>query len=141
MVDILKASSLHAPSIQILLHQLGYQCNTAEIVSAIDSSDANSGLFVAISHGNVVGFMSLIYFFYFPLQRRNCRITAIVVDEYARGNGIGKKLINHALAKARSLSCAQLEVTTSLVREATQAYYERTGFIKSSFRYYLDVGI
>ncbi|MDP2523825.1 GNAT family N-acetyltransferase [Neptunomonas phycophila] len=89
----------------------------------------------------LIGFMSLIYFFYFPLQKQNCRITSLVVDEYARGNGVGKRLIDHALEKAKSLSCAQLEVTTSLTREATQAYYERSGFIKSSFRYYLDLGI
>ncbi|WP_232849818.1 GNAT family N-acetyltransferase [Bowmanella yangjiangensis] len=141
MVDILTASSAHAGSIQILLQQLGYQCEVAEIISAIDTPDANSDLFVAINHGEVVGFMSLIYFFYFPLQKRNCRITALVVDEHARSTGVGKKLINHALGQAKKLSCAQLEVTTSLAREATQAYYERVGFIKSSFRYYLDVGI
>ncbi|WP_394165514.1 GNAT family N-acetyltransferase [Neptunomonas phycophila] len=89
----------------------------------------------------LIGFMSLIYFFYFPLQKQNCRITSLVVDGYARGTGVGKRLIDHALEKAKSLSCAQLEVTTSLTREATKAYYERSGFIKSSFRYYLDLGI
>ncbi|MDO6453961.1 GNAT family N-acetyltransferase [Neptunomonas phycophila] len=141
VVDILKASSKHADSIQVLLDQLGYRCNTEEVISAIDSSEPNSDLFVAVSRGKVIGFMSLIYFFYFPLQKQNCRITSLVVDEYARGNGVGKRLIDHALEKAKSLSCAQLEVTTSLTREATQAYYERSGFIKSSFRYYLDLGI
>ncbi|WP_349589612.1 GNAT family N-acetyltransferase [Alteromonas sp. NFXS44] len=141
LVDILKASSIHADSIRVLLDQLGYRCNIAEVISAIDSPEPNSDLFVAVCRGKVVGFMSLIYFFYFPLQKQNCRITSLVVDEYARGNGVGKRLIDHALEKAKGCSCAQLEITTSLAREATQAYYERSGFIKSSFRYYLDLGI
>ena len=70
----------------------------------------------------------LLYFFYFPLQKSLCRITAIVVDESVRNVGVGKKLINFAATQAQTRSCAQLEVTTSLARNATQAYYESIGF-------------
>jgi ribosomal protein S18 acetylase RimI-like enzyme len=141
LVDIVKANSTHAESIQNLLSQLGYECQLSGLISALDSPEANSDLFVATRKAQVVAFMSLVYFYYFPIQERNCRITALVVDEHVRNSGIGKKLIQFAVARAQSHSCAQLEVTTSLARKATQAYYEHNGFMKASFRYYLDIGV
>ena len=61
---------------------------------------------------------------------RICRITAIVVDESARGCGVGTDLVEFPKAHASSRSCKQIEVTTSLLREKTQKYYEIINFTK-----------
>ena len=139
MIDITKADIAHAERIQVLLVQLGYNASVAEIKYGLDSQDPHSDLYVATLEGRVIAFMSLIYFYYFPIQKQNCRITAIVVDEQVRKTGVGTQLIQFAQLKARQRACAQLEVTTSIERKATQAYYEHAGFIKASFRYYMNL--
>jgi ribosomal protein S18 acetylase RimI-like enzyme len=140
MVDILKAEPDHAHEVKDLLKQLGYESQESELISSLSKQDPNSEVFIAKKGTQVIAFMSLIYFYYFPIQKSLCRITAIVVDENARNTGIGKRLIGFASIQAQTKSCAQLEVTTSLVRKTTQAYYERIGFKKASYRYYLDIG-
>lgn len=140
MVDILKAEPIHAHEVKDLLKQLGYESIELELISALSQQEHNSEVFIAKKGNQVIALMSLIYFFYFPLQKSLCRITAIVVDESVRNVGVGKKLINFAATQAQTRSCAQLEVTTSLARKATQAYYERSGFKKASYRYYLEIG-
>ena len=139
MLEITKADIAHAERIQALLVQLGYNASIAEVKSGLNSQDPHSDLYVARLEGRVIAFMSLIYFYYFPIQKQNCRITAIVVDEEVRKTGVGRQLIQFAQVKAQQHACAQLEVTTSLEREATQAYYEHAGFIKTSFRYYMNL--
>ena len=140
MVDILKAEPIHALEVKDLLKQLGYESQELEIISALSQQDRSSEVFVAKKENQIIALMALIYFYYFPLQQSLCRITAIVVDKNLRNAGVGKKLINFAATQAQSKSCAQLEVTTSLARKATQAYYERNGFKKASYRYYLEIG-
>jgi len=139
MIDILKAKPIHVNSIKSLLKQLSYESEESQLISALSMQDQNSEVFVAVDKSKVVGLMSLIYFHYFPIQKSLCRITAIVVDENLRNTGIGKKLINFAFNQAQGKACAQLEVTTSLARTATQAYYEQLGFTKASYRYYLNI--
>ncbi|NVK55311.1 MAG: GNAT family N-acetyltransferase [Alteromonadaceae bacterium] len=140
MVEILKAEPAHAHEVKDLLKQLGYESQESQLLSVLSQVDANSEVFIAKKGSRVIALMSLIYFFYFPTQKSLCRITAIVVNENMRNTGVGKKLIQFAATQAASKSCAQLEVTTSLARKATQAYYERMGFKKASYRYYLNVG-
>ena len=139
MLEITKADIAHADRIQALLVQLGYNASIAEVKTGLNSQDPHSHLYVATLEGRVIAFMSLIYFYYFPILNQNCRITAIVVDEQVRKTGVGRQLIQFAQVKARQHACAQLEVTTSLERKATQAYYEHNGFIKTSFRYYMNL--
>ncbi len=139
MIEICKAEPTNALCIQRLLLQLGYDSNELELKSALSQQDQHSEVFIAKSGAQVIALMSLIYFYYFPLQKPLCRITAIVVDENIRNNGVGKMLIDFALSQAKENACAQLEVTTSLARKATQAYYERIGFKKASYRYYLEI--
>lgn len=140
VIDILKAAPDHAHEVKSLLNQLGYESHESELVSALSQQDPNSEVLVAKKGTKLIAFMSLIYFYYFPMQKSLCRITTIVVNETMRNAGVGKKLIRFATSQAASKSCAQLEVTTSLARKATQAYYERIGFKKASYRYYLDIG-
>ena len=109
MLEITKADIAHAERIQALLVQLGYNASIAEVKSGLDSQDPHSDLYVATLEGRVIAFMSLIYFYYFPIQKQNCRITAIVVDEQVRKTGVGTQLIQFAQLKARQRACAQLE--------------------------------
>ncbi len=119
-----------------LLGQLGYVTPPQKINTLLfSSSNSTSDVFVAIEEERVVAFISLIYFDYFPSAEKVCRITALVVDESLRGSGIGTQLIDYAKCEAIAKNCTVLEVTTSIKRDKTQAYYEGIGFEKTSYKY------
>ena len=133
-LEIRKAEKDDANRISILLLQLGYETTPSKIADMLSDSE-NGIVYVAVLDNNVVALMSIIYFTYFPSAQKLCRITSIVVDENLRGSGIGSKLIDYAKSTALADRCDVIEVTTSLKREKTQAYYESVGFKKTSYKY------
>jgi ribosomal protein S18 acetylase RimI-like enzyme len=63
------------------------------------------------------------------------RLTALVVDESARGRGIGRALVNAAEEYFRARGCALIEVTSNKKRTDAHAFYERLGYTATSFRF------
>lgn len=55
-------------------------------------------------------------------------IDELVVDETARGLGVGRALIEVVVDWARSHSASEVEVSTERDNEAAQAFYRRCGF-------------
>ena len=121
-----------------LLGQLGYDHPPDRIADFLvrTETEATTEVFVAEQGGQVIGLMSLVHFYYFPLTSQICRITALVVDEAERSGGVGTALVDHALARAGEAGCLGLEVTTSTDRITAQAYDRKLGFTKPSYRYY-----
>jgi GNAT superfamily N-acetyltransferase len=62
-------------------------------------------------------------------------ITALVVAERARGRGVGRSLVDAAIAAARRWGCTRLLVTTHVRRADAHAFYERIGFEFTGRRY------
>lgn len=56
------------------------------------------------------------------------RIEDVVVDESARGQGIGEALTRHALELARQAGADGVALTSSPRREAANRLYQRIGF-------------
>lgn len=134
-ISIRQAQIADLNPIATLLLQLGYLATEAQLQQYLDDPKRSDEIYLTESEGVVVGLISLIFFDYFPSQQQICRITALVVTEASRGLGVGTQLIDFAKDRASERDCRQLEVTTSMHREKTQAYYESIGFEKSSFRY------
>ncbi|MFB2639078.1 GNAT family N-acetyltransferase [Shewanella bicestrii] len=124
-----------------LLLQLGYSASKTQLQQYLDDPKRSDEIYLAESEGAVVGLISLIFFDYFPSQQQICRITALVVAEASRGLGVGTQLIDFTKDRASERGCRQLEVTTSMRREQTQAYYESIGFEKTSFRYIQNLDV
>ncbi len=55
-------------------------------------------------------------------------IEELVVDEKARGRGVGRALIQAALDWARSQGCSEVEVSTEQDNTDAQNFYRRLGF-------------
>ncbi|MEE1981177.1 GNAT family N-acetyltransferase [Shewanella xiamenensis] len=134
-ISIRQAQIADHNAMTALLLQLGYSATEAQLHQYLDDPKRSDEIYLAESEGVVVGLISLIFFDYFPSQQHICRITALVVTEASRGLGVGTQLIDFAKSRASERGCRQLEVTTSMRREQTQAYYESIGFEKTSFRY------
>jgi ribosomal protein S18 acetylase RimI-like enzyme len=55
-------------------------------------------------------------------------IEDVIVDEIARGQGIGEALMKHAIALAREKGAASISLTSNPMREAANKLYLRMGF-------------
>ena len=63
------------------------------------------------------------------------RVTSLVIDERARGQGIGRALMQEAERWATERGCVLLEVTSNRRRTEAHAFYERLGYEGTSFRF------
>jgi ribosomal protein S18 acetylase RimI-like enzyme len=110
-----------------LLPQLSSQPPTLTIsdVERMVHSEAAT-LFVATESGVVLGTLTLIIFS-IPTGRRGW-IEDVVVDESARGAGVGDQLTNAAIDEARVRGVRSLDLTSRPSREAANAMYVKLGF-------------
>jgi len=68
-------------------------------------------------------------------------IEDVVVDEAARGHGVGELLNRSALDRARELGAKTVDLTSRPSREAANRLYQRIGFVARDtnvYRYSLD---
>jgi GNAT superfamily N-acetyltransferase len=63
------------------------------------------------------------------------RLTAVVVDEGVRGQGVGAALVRAAEGFFAAHGCALIEVTSNRKRTDAHAFYERLGYTATSFRF------
>lgn len=116
-------------SLNDLLPQLSKnaQAMTLEDLKQIVDSEC-SDLFVvkAAGGGSILGALTLIHF-RIPTGIR-AWIEDVVVDASARGQGVGKALIQAAIEKSRDLGAKTLDLTSNPDRESAHRLYEGAGF-------------
>lgn len=83
-------------------------------------------LFAARIDGEIVGLLTLAVF-RIPTAVR-AWIEDVVVDERARGKGVGEALNHAALAEAKRRGAKTVDLTSRPSREAANRLYQRIGF-------------
>jgi ribosomal protein S18 acetylase RimI-like enzyme len=63
------------------------------------------------------------------------RLTAVVVDESARGRGVGAALVRAAERFLAAQGCALMEVTSNKELTGAHGFYERLGYTSTSLRF------
>ena len=107
---------------------------TPEELEAIASSPATALLVARDSTGEIVGSLTLAVF-RIPTGVR-AWIEDVVVDESARGGGIGEALNLHALEIARGAGAITVDLTSRPSREAANRLYKRLGFVERDTNVY-----
>jgi ribosomal protein S18 acetylase RimI-like enzyme len=102
-------------------------------IAAVASSPAVTVL-LARSNGRITGSLSLVLF-RIPTGLR-AWIEDVVVDEAARGQGIGAILTREALRLAREAGVRTVDLSTRPSRVAAGRLYEREGFKQRDTRMY-----
>ena len=74
----------------------------------------------------IIGTLTLILY-QIPTGKR-ARIEDVIVDERARGLGIGEALTRRALEQAFASGAANVELTSNPARQAANRLYQRVGF-------------
>jgi ribosomal protein S18 acetylase RimI-like enzyme len=98
----------------------------AELTEIVDG--ASTVLFAARRGTEIVGLLTLVVF-RIPTAVR-AWIEDVVVDESARGSGVGEALSRAALAEAVRRGAKTVELTSRPSREAANRLYQRIGFVR-----------
>jgi ribosomal protein S18 acetylase RimI-like enzyme len=102
-------------------------------VQRIVGSQATT-LLAARLDGKIVGFLALVMF---PIPTGfRAWIEDVIVDESARGRGVGEALTKKALELAEAAGARTVDLTTRPHREAAGRLYERVGFATRTTRNY-----
>jgi ribosomal protein S18 acetylase RimI-like enzyme len=89
--------------------------------------------------GDIVGTLTLVVF-RIPTAIR-AWIEDVVVDESARGRGVGEALTVAALDRAKAAGARTVDLTSRPARQAANRLYQRLGFVgrdTNVYRYELD---
>jgi GNAT superfamily N-acetyltransferase len=116
-------------AVRRLIGQLGYAPEEAEFRRRFDAVLAAAGhrVIVAEKDGTVVG---ILHVFERPALDKGCEavVQALVVDDLARGRGIGEVLMGEAEAWAAGRGLAATSLYTRTDRDRAHAFYERIGY-------------
>jgi len=127
-------------SLNVLLPQLSSNAqplSLADLETLVHSPSTT--LFVARNDDDVVGTLTLVVF---PIPSgERAWIEDVVVDEGARGLGVGEALTRAALDVARSNGVHTVDLTSRPSREAANALYLKLGFERREtnvYRFFIE---
>ena len=138
MVEIFQPSQADETTLRAvnqLLPQLSSSApplNLECLKEIIQSSSVH--LYIAREEQEVLGMLSLVLFT-IPTGMR-AWVEDVVVDEKARGKGVGKALSEHALREALRLGAMTVDLTSRPSRIAANQLYQRVGFTKRETNVY-----
>lgn len=97
-----------------------------DAVTAMLAHEAITQFLARDESGAIVGVSTLVVF-PIPTTRR-AWIEDVIVESARNGEGIGRKLIEAMVARARELGCATVDLTSRPSREAANHLYQSAGF-------------
>jgi GNAT superfamily N-acetyltransferase len=102
-----------------------------EAFEAIEK-DSNQELIVAEMEGEVIGTLQLMFLPSISYQGgKRAQVESVRVAKRLRGQGIGAKMMEWAIERARQRGCHLMQLTSHKSREDAHRFYERLGFTKS----------
>jgi len=126
---LIRAAALNdIPSLQTLFLQLGYQTEPENLKRHITEANTGFSVLVAEAEQGVCGV--IVVNFITPVHENGlwALISALVIDESARGTGIGQKLLIAAEQHALDKGCTQMELSSSERRIRAHHFYENNGY-------------
>lgn len=91
--------------------------------------DPRSELVVAEEGGRVVGCFQLTTLTHLSFRgSKSLQIENVHVTPALRSRGIGKRMMEWAIARAREQGCSWVQLTTNKARKDAHRFYERLGF-------------
>ncbi len=133
-------ASTRTPELEAALARLLPQLSRSAAVPAgahldeVLASPATRLLLARDPSGSVVGMLTLAVF---PIPTGvRAWIEDVVVDEGARGRGVGAALTGEALRRAAAAGARTVELTSRPGREAANRLYRRLGFVERETNVY-----
>jgi GNAT superfamily N-acetyltransferase len=131
------AASGDAAPVGRLLEQLGYPADAAEIPERIEKLHARPGTMVLVAedeHGEVLGVVTVHLFQSIHAREPAAWLTSLVVEEQARGRGIGSALVLRAEEWAIQHGALRISLTSALHRERAHQFYKTRDYEHTGVR-------
>jgi GNAT superfamily N-acetyltransferase len=126
-----------------LLAELGYTVDPAVIPGRIAAIRAEDGAsFIAVDDGaRALGVIVLTAHAVLHAGGPVAMITALVVSSQARGQGVGRQLVDTAKAWAKDRGCVRLIVTSGEQRADAHAFYPACGLPYTGRRFGVTIAL
>jgi GNAT superfamily N-acetyltransferase len=139
MINYSIADKKHLPQILSLYRQLIPEEEPLSVGEAEkiwkEIEQANIKYFIATEDGKVIGSCYLAIIPNLTRQgRANGLIENVVTDQAHRRKGIGKKLIEMAMAYGEANNCYKIVLQSSVKRQGSHVFYEKCGLDGNSKR-------
>lgn len=130
-------TSADAASVAELLGQLGYPSEAGSVSGRLArlATERHAGALVAEAGGRIVGFAAGQVVHAMHADEPLGLLLALVVDQSARGTGVGKALVKAVEGWARARGAVRIAVLTATYREAAHRFYEHLGYERTGYRY------
>ncbi len=130
-----RASEELVETIRRLLPQLT-EARTPPTLAQLQEVCATQTLLVARDDdGRVVG--TLTFVLYRVSSGLKGRLEDVIVDEAARGRGVGEALVREGMRLASEAGVLMLELTSMPYRQAANRLYKRLGFVRKPTNVYV----
>jgi ribosomal protein S18 acetylase RimI-like enzyme len=121
--------------IRRLLPQLS-EARTPPTLEQLAETVAGETMLVArADDGTIIGTLTLIT--YRVASGLKARIEDVIVDQAARGQGVGEALTREAMRRATDAGARMVELTSMPYREAANRLYRRLGFVNKRTNVYV----
>jgi GNAT superfamily N-acetyltransferase len=130
-VTVRMATIDDADALARLATALGYSTTTTAMEERLLTLryDDDHAVFVAVEGGEVRGFAHIAVRASL-LSDLTLEVLALVVDERARGRGLGRALQNAIEAEGRSRGLDEVRVSSNIARERAHRFYEANGYAR-----------
>jgi GNAT superfamily N-acetyltransferase len=128
-LHIRDATPVDAQAMARLLDQLGYPTGSADMPGRMDrfANGGRAAILLAERNGQVIGLATAHILAVINRPRDVAWLTALVVDNDARGGGVGRALVRAVEAFAKAAGCERLSVTTHEDRQGARSFYLKIG--------------
>ena len=133
---IREAGTGDIPTLVSLIRSLGYEVDEDGVGARLDDLAEQGRPSLVVETDRIVGCITLGITPVLHRPRPVGRITMLVVAEEARGQGLGRLLVEAAEHYLREAGCGLVEVTSNLRRADAHAFYGRLGYERTSYRFY-----
>lgn len=129
-ITLRRAVAEDAARIAELSTQLGYPVTAGEVIGRLEAIRGleNHEFTVALLAGGEMAGWIHIYVRHVVMSDPMVEVDGLVVDERRRGNGIGKRLMEHAEEWARKRGTYIVNLRSNMIREDAHAFYRRIGY-------------
>ena len=134
-VRVRDARPKDAEAIATLITALGYEASAPDVRKRLAALRKDGGEALVVERGALLGIVTIANLTVLHRPLAVGRLTLLVVDEEARGQGLGKALVAEAEARLKARGCGMIEVTSNRKRARAHEFYESLGYERTSYRF------